>query len=241
MPNPTLNLSSPYENIFGTTPNYSKLKIFYCLCYPWLRLYTTHKLESRSKPCVFLGYSLTQSAYHCLNPTISKIYVSRHAQFVESLFPFTHLSQHLHRPQSITIATWFPPPIYVTSPSPLPPLNSPSAVVVPQQSPSDALLPTPLPDPLPTYCLLEPITQHTSQQPPPPNNPQATHQMTTRAKNNIHKHLHKMNLHIQLTKSNGLEPNVVTQVVITLLVVNGFLELKASLMVLLIGSRLIQS
>ena len=63
--------------------------------------------------------------------------------------------------------------------------------------------------------------------------------MTTRAKNNIHKPLHKMNLHIQLTKSNGLEPNVVTQVVTTLLVVNGFLEPKASLMVILIGSRLI--
>ena len=132
MPTPTLNLFSPYENIFGTTPNYSKLKIFYCLCYPWLRLYTTHKLESRSKPCVFLGYSLTQSAYHCLNPTTSKLYVSRYVQFVKSLFPFTHLSQHLPRPQSTTIATWFPPPICVTSLSPFPPLNSPSVVVASQ-------------------------------------------------------------------------------------------------------------
>ena len=34
MPTPTLHLSSPYENIFETTPNYSKLKIFGCLCYP---------------------------------------------------------------------------------------------------------------------------------------------------------------------------------------------------------------
>ena len=35
--------------------------------------------------------------------------------------------------------------------------------------------------------------------------------MITRAKNNIHKPLHKMNLHIQLTKSHDLEPTTMTQ------------------------------
>ena len=35
--------------------------------------------------------------------------------------------------------------------------------------------------------------------------------MITRAKNNIHKPLHKMNLHIQLTKSHDLEPTMMTQ------------------------------
>jgi len=63
MPTPTLNLSSPYEQIFASPPNYSKLKVFGCLCYPWLRPYTHHKLEPRSKPCVFFGYSLTQSVH----------------------------------------------------------------------------------------------------------------------------------------------------------------------------------
>ena len=64
-------ITSPYENIFSTAPNYSKLKIFGCLCYPWLRPYTIHKLDTRSKPCIFLGYSLTQNAYYYLDPTIS--------------------------------------------------------------------------------------------------------------------------------------------------------------------------
>ena len=72
MPTPTLNLSSPYEHIFKIALNYSKLKIFGCLCYPWLRPYVTNKLDNRSKPYVFLEYSLTRSAY-CLDLSISKI------------------------------------------------------------------------------------------------------------------------------------------------------------------------
>ena len=86
-PTPTLNNVSPYEKIFLSSPNYSKLKIFVCLYYPWLRPYTRNKLESNSKPCVFLGYSLTQSAFYCLDPTTSKIYTSRHVRFIENHFP----------------------------------------------------------------------------------------------------------------------------------------------------------
>ena len=37
---------------------------------------------------MFVGYSLTQSAYLCLDPSTSKIYTSRHVNFVESVFPF---------------------------------------------------------------------------------------------------------------------------------------------------------
>ena len=87
MPTQTLNLCSPYEKIFGSSPNYSKLKVFGCLCYPWLRPYTSHKLESRSKPCIFFGYSLTQSAYLCYDPSMTKVFVSRHVKFVKSIYP----------------------------------------------------------------------------------------------------------------------------------------------------------
>ena len=136
MPTLTLHLSSLYENIFETTPNYSKLKIFGCLYYPWLRPYTSHKLESHSKPSVFLRYSFTQSAYYCLDPSTSKIYVSRHVKFVETLFPFTNLSQQLPCAQSTSITTWIPPPIHVSISPHQEPLNSSSAVHGPQQLPT---------------------------------------------------------------------------------------------------------
>ena len=92
MPTLTLNLSTPFELIFKTKPNYAKLRIFGCLCYPWLRPYSSHKLAPKSTPCVFLGYFLSQSAYLCFEPTTSKTYVSHHVQFVESIFPYTTLN-----------------------------------------------------------------------------------------------------------------------------------------------------
>jgi hypothetical protein len=50
------NLSS-LEHLFKAPPNYSMLKIFGCACWSYLRPYNKCKLEFRSKPCVFLGYS----------------------------------------------------------------------------------------------------------------------------------------------------------------------------------------
>lgn len=62
MPTPTLNNYSPYFRLFGTPPNYHKLRNFGSLCYPWLRPYATYKLDNRSLPCIFIGYSPSQSA-----------------------------------------------------------------------------------------------------------------------------------------------------------------------------------
>lgn len=63
LPTAILNNKSPYECLFHQQPNYSKLKPFGCLCYPWHRPYTTSKLEPRSKPCLLLGYSSSKSAF----------------------------------------------------------------------------------------------------------------------------------------------------------------------------------
>ena len=41
---------------------------------------------------IFLGYSLTQSAYLCYDQLSSKIFVSRHIDFVETEFPFCTFS-----------------------------------------------------------------------------------------------------------------------------------------------------
>ena len=155
MPTTSLNLSSPFELIFKTTPNYSKLKSFGCLCYPWIRPYSSHKLDPKSKPCVFLGYSLSQHAYLCFEPSTSKTFVSRHVQFVESVFPYTHLHSTLPRPNSTTAVSWLPPVITVSVPLPsqlssytpvitAPELPPAAATSIPPLSAASPIPPSPL-------------------------------------------------------------------------------------------------
>lgn len=91
MPTATLNNQTPFEKLFNQTPNYIKLKQFGCLCFPLTRPYNKHKLEPKAKPCIFVGYSLSQNAYLCLEPTTHRVYHSRHVLFDESKFPFAEL------------------------------------------------------------------------------------------------------------------------------------------------------
>ena len=83
-PTPLLQNCSPYEYLFGQLPNYLKLRKFGCLCYPLTRPYNTNKLQPKSRPCVFLGYSQTQNAYKCRDATINRLILSRHVLFDEN-------------------------------------------------------------------------------------------------------------------------------------------------------------
>jgi transposase InsO family protein len=94
LPTPIQNNRSPFHVLFGEVPNYSKLHAFRCLCFLWLRPYNKHKLEPHSRPCIFLGYSLTQSAYKCFDPTTNRIFLSRHVVYDETIFPSLSSAQH---------------------------------------------------------------------------------------------------------------------------------------------------
>jgi len=85
LPTPTLQYSSPFFKLYNREPNYQELRVFGCLCYPLLRPYGLHKLEYRSKPCIFLGYH--HAGYKCLDPVTNKVYLSRHVVFNEDSFP----------------------------------------------------------------------------------------------------------------------------------------------------------
>ncbi|CAN1174147.1 Retrovirus-related Pol polyprotein from transposon RE2, partial [Linum perenne] len=87
MPSSALRGTIPFQTLFNISPNFRKLRIFGCLCYPWLRPYSSSKIDPRSRPCLFLGYSHQQSAYKCLDPVTKRIFLSRHVVFVEDKFP----------------------------------------------------------------------------------------------------------------------------------------------------------
>ncbi|KAJ0099515.1 hypothetical protein Patl1_20748 [Pistacia atlantica] len=101
-PTPLLQNKSPFEVLFGQRANYLKLRKFGCLCYPLTRPYNAHKLQPKSIPCIFIGYSQTENAYKCMDPLTGQIYVSRHVTFHElqsPIFPnLTHDPRSRERP-----------------------------------------------------------------------------------------------------------------------------------------------
>jgi histone deacetylase 1/2 len=48
MPSKALNNASPYLTLFQKLSDYKSLKVFSCLCYPFIRPYSNHKLQYRS-------------------------------------------------------------------------------------------------------------------------------------------------------------------------------------------------
>ena len=92
MPKVSLSLCSSFEKLFNKIPYSSMLYVFGYLCFPWLRPYSSHKLDPKSSLCVFLRYSLTQSAFLCFDLNLRKNFVSRHVKFVENVFLFMSTS-----------------------------------------------------------------------------------------------------------------------------------------------------
>ena len=69
-------------------PDYTSLRSFGCLCFPYLCPYASHKLANRYVVCYFLGYSAKHKGFLYLDMASSRIYASRHVVFDETQFPF---------------------------------------------------------------------------------------------------------------------------------------------------------
>ena len=88
LPTATLGFSSPWYKLYSQQRDISSLKIFGCGCYPFLRPYTKHNLNHRTKECLFLGYSTISKGYLCLDLLTHTLYTCRHVLFNEAKFPF---------------------------------------------------------------------------------------------------------------------------------------------------------
>ncbi|KAL5829698.1 hypothetical protein ACOSQ3_019166 [Xanthoceras sorbifolium] len=136
MPTTVLHGQTPYKCLFGYDPDYSSLKVFDCLVYPYLRPYNKHKFQLRSSLCTFIGYSSQYKGYKYLSAT-GRVYITRHAVFEENIFPFT---QPLQSSDGVSKGPELFPSLY-------PPLVQGSTtgsnrVTVPNSSPTSGFDPT---------------------------------------------------------------------------------------------------
>uniref|UniRef100_A0A251TUQ9 Putative zinc finger, CCHC-type n=1 Tax=Helianthus annuus TaxID=4232 RepID=A0A251TUQ9_HELAN len=215
LPTPLLNGKSPFEVLFSETPNYNVFRAFGCRVFPYLRDYSEHKLAPRSIPCIFIGYSPTYKGYRCLDPTSSRVYITRHARFNENIFPFhgttdnqpfstlpltsfdedTFFTPHTHCPKPTPTPTPTPnltkTPCHLCMDFPPPPQPIPETTPSsPPPSPNNSTTPN---SPLSPHTSTSPTTDISSPiptPPPPPPPPLPTHPMITRAKAGVFRPRH---------------------------------------------------
>jgi hypothetical protein len=94
LPSHVIDMQSPLERLLGEAPDYTFFRVFGCACWPHLRPYNNHKLDFRSKKCVFLGYSSLHKGYKCLHVPTNRVYISRDVVFDEGVFPFLSCQHH---------------------------------------------------------------------------------------------------------------------------------------------------
>lgn len=88
---PVLNQKSPYEMLYQSPPTFMELMVFDCLSYATTLTNHRHKLDPRARKCLFLGFKPGTKGYLPYDFHTRDTFVSRHAIFYESIFPYDHM------------------------------------------------------------------------------------------------------------------------------------------------------
>ena len=88
-PTTSLDKMTPYEAWRGKKPSIAHMRLFGCLAYVLVRKGLRGKLDAKSTPCIFVGYSADSKSYRLWNGT--KLVTSRDVHFVEERWGYTYL------------------------------------------------------------------------------------------------------------------------------------------------------
>ena len=75
---------TPYQAFTGEKPSVSHLRVFGCVAYAHVPSDERHKLDSKSRRCIFLGYSTEVKGYRLYDQKKSRVFFSRDVIFDES-------------------------------------------------------------------------------------------------------------------------------------------------------------
>lgn len=105
LPTPVLNHKTPFHMLYNKAPDYTDLRAFGCLCYA--SVHSSDKFAPRAIKSVFLGYPFHQKGYKLLNLETHAVFVSRHVQFQEHIFPYHKKS--VNQPVTVSFMDWYCP------------------------------------------------------------------------------------------------------------------------------------
>ena len=89
-PSRLLNYITPYEKLFGKTPNFANIKIFGCLAYAHNQRTHGDKFASKSRKCIFVGYPYGKKGWRMYDLESKEYFTSRDVKFYEHEFPFVN-------------------------------------------------------------------------------------------------------------------------------------------------------
>lgn len=82
-----LKFKSHFQVLFHKSTNYSRLKVFSCVVFPYLRPYQSHKFSFHTEKCMFVSNSFNHKGYKCMNIS-ERVYIVQNIIFNEKEFSF---------------------------------------------------------------------------------------------------------------------------------------------------------
>ena len=83
LPTKAVKDRTPFEAWYGFKPSLTFLKVFGCLCFSYIPQVKRDKLDKKSVPVIFIGYSSVSKAYKVFQPQTENIIFSRDVYFIE--------------------------------------------------------------------------------------------------------------------------------------------------------------